>query len=142
MLGVDQQPQRHSRKRSYSSRIEVPEDVYNKMPCIDNSNPVHYEQLHIVSDASDDFSAYETVIQPTAHRLTGEAGSSNQKPSWSVYHNPFREHDISSFPLDLRQRLAQFPIVTQIAILKSPELQLRYFPEYCYPKNGSENIQK
>ena len=120
--------------------------LYWQFKCISSWIVLHllcfHYRLHIVSDTSDDFSAYETVIQPSAHHLTTGSSSSNKTPSRNVYHNPFRDHDLSSFPLDLRQRLAQFPIVTQIAILKNPELQLRYFPEYCYPKNDLMDLHK
>ena len=51
----------------------------------------------------------------------------------STYQNPFRQIDVSSFPPDLQQKLQKLPFMTQIAILKDPALQQKYFPEYCYP---------
>ena len=121
------------------------EDVYNKMPCIQQGRG-HFldessmygcsvcfiDRLHIVSDTSDDFSAYECVSQPQAYSLLANNARPTSPPE-ITYMNPFRLQDVSLFPLDLQQRLAQLPIIKQIAILKHPELQEKYFPEYCQP---------
>ena len=91
-------------------------------------------RLHIVSDASDDFSAYERVMQPHAYSLLTQ-DTSPSSPKEQFYTNPFRTQDISSFPEDLQNRLSQLPLLKQIAILKSPRLQQLYFPEYCQPSS-------
>ena len=91
-------------------------------------------RLHIVSDASDDFSAYERVTQPQAYKLL-EQDACSCSPKEQYYSNPFRIQDISSFPEDLQNRLSQLPLLKQIAILKSPRLQQLYFPEYCQPSS-------
>ena len=92
-------------------------------------------RLHIVSDASDDFSAYERITQPHAYSLL-EQEAHPSSPKEQFYINPFRIQDISCFPEDLQVRLSQFPLTKQIAILKNPRLQQEYFPEYCQPSSN------
>lgn len=49
----------------------------------------------------------------------------------SIYSNPFREYDLASFPPDLQIELEKLPIIKQIAILRDPNLQMKYFPQFC-----------
>lgn len=84
--------------------------------------------LHIIEED-------EMMENKVSHSFYGNAHySSDYHPTSTtkiIYSNPFREYDLSSFPEDLLQQLNRFPILQQIAILKDPQLQQKYFPEYC-----------
>ena len=84
--------------------------------------------LHIIEED-------EMMENKVSHSFYGNAYySSDYHPTSTtkiIYSNPFREYDLSSFPEDLLQQLNRFPILQQIAILKDPQLQQKYFPEYC-----------
>lgn len=88
-------------------------------------------RLHL-DTATDEYAVSQADLDST-HHFIYNSGKVTGTTSVSIYENPFRQIDVSSFPLDLQQRLQQLPIMTQIAILKDPALQQKYFPEYCYP---------
>lgn len=88
-------------------------------------------RLHL-DTATDEYAVSQADLD-SAHHFIYNSGRVTGTTSVSLYENPFRRIDVSSFPLDLQQRLQQLPIMTQIAILKDPALQQKYFPEYCYP---------
>lgn len=70
----------------------------------------------------------KTNFVGTSHQIIPHSNSGN---FGKKYLNPFREYDISSFPKDLQEQLEQFSVLQQIAILRDPKLQQRYFPQYC-----------
>lgn len=89
-------------------------------------NPSHLTPI----PSTDSVNVNETVVQP-ASRVVLNFPVSLPSDADAFYRNPFRELDVASFPLDFQRRLKEFPFLTQIAILKNPELQKRFFPEYC-----------
>lgn len=75
-------------------------------------------RLHL-DTATDEYAVSQADLDST-HHFIYNSGKVTGTTSVSIYENPFRQIDVSSFPLDLQQRLQQLPIMTQIAILKVP----------------------
>ena len=76
-----------------------------------------------------------TVEKIVQHNFSGKPhyllNAEDVRYSPICYSNPFRQIEISSFPKELQEELNSMPISQQVAILKSPVLQKKYFPQYC-----------
>ena len=87
--------------------------------------------LHL-DTAPDEYSLSEANLSSGREYPSTVNDRAESRPK-SFYRNPFREIDMSSFPAELRQRLQELPVPTQIAILRDAKLQQKFFPEYCHP---------
>lgn len=88
-------------------------------------------RLHL-DTAPDEYSLSEANLGSGREYPSTMNDRAESRPK-SFYRNPFREIDMSSFPAELRQRLQELPVPTQIAILRDAKLQQKFFPEYCHP---------
>ena len=84
--------------------------------------------LYIQNESDDNMESENKSFKGSAHHLIQVQ---DYQYSSSLYRNPFREFDLSSFPKDLLDELSKFPFLQQIAILRDPYLQQKYFPQYC-----------
>lgn len=87
-----------------------------------------YYSLYISEEIKDtDYVRKRSFMGSPHYSSSGPSSAQN----CSNYSNPFREYDIASFPPDLQMELERFPITKQIAILRDPYLQMKYFPQFC-----------
>ena len=65
-------------------------------------------RLHL-DTATDEYAVSQADLDST-HHFIYNSGKVTGTTSVSIYENPFRQIDVSSFPLDLQQRLQQLPM--------------------------------
>ena len=87
-----------------------------------------FHSLYIQNESTDTTLVEKRNFKGNPHCLLQFQNSGN---SGACYKNPFREYNLSAFPQDLLDELSTFPFLQQIAILKDPCLQRKYFPQYC-----------
>ena len=65
------------------------------------------------------------------YKLVADKLSKVSAVNKSSYANPFRVIDTTKLPVDFRQWLERFPLLTQIAILISAQVRERYLSASC-----------